>query len=495
MVVNGYEFPRFVYDLLDGDAYSIGIHGIDSRRLSQLAGIPKDKVDVALTDIRENGLKIFSCRSINGTVSFIGRIDDIEDISNVSDRLRGYRYGDVNKYVLVAIPITVKDKNGNKIYLGKTDLKTENSYLLDTTGNERSCISDEIIPNENDVIPSEYILGTYSLLPDGKIDFEPNPKHVSKNGGVVSDEEFDRLKKNLFYATFRAGDISRLFTKDELTIEDTIQIENYIREIQPVLHEKRYLVPVFETLKQLYREDHIVKVKPENIDAINEKPEKINYGELYVGKYGEDLFNEQWRVIQSMQVEVFTQDGETYVHSDRDGEGEEFYRLLNDKEFVKGLFKYKSRWDAIGLIYDLILLTNDELLQDPEIYPSMFKSDNHAPDDYARRGILTREMLMDVAKRSSFSRETLFYLPKEYTDDLELILAFVDNANETNFGFVQGIGNSDFTFTNLSDEVRSNPELYERINKRALELNETKGTNFELLDVDKEVSLARGTHR
>ena len=497
MVVRSYEFPKYIYDLLGEKAYSIGLHGVDSKRLYELTGIPREEVDSALETIRDNGLQIFSSRSINGTVAFQGRIDDIEDLPKVSDGLRCYRYGDINKYVLVAIPIVIKDKNGNCIYIGKTDLDTENKRLLGTTGSEKSAICDEVIPNNDNVIPSEYILGTYSILPNGKIEFIPNPKHVSNTGGIVSDEEFKRIEKNYEVATFNENEVTDLLRKEKLTEMDKILISSYIiyynREIRD--HNRLYLIPLVETLKQISKEDNIVKTKLEDIDAINKKPEKINYQEFYEGKTGEDLFYEQFRVIKSMQVEMFRQDGQTYIHSDRDGEAEEFYRLLNDKDFIKGIIKYRGKWDVISFSYYIMNLSSNELLSDPEIYNALFKYNSYSADDYAKKGLLTRDMLMEIASKSNFTSDTLFYLPKEYCDDLDLILTFVDNANPNNFRFGEGFGARKFTFNNLSEEVRSNPVLYERINKRAVELNETCGTNFELLDVDNEISLGMGAHK
>ena len=497
MVVYNYEFPKLIYDILGGRAYSIGLHGVDSKRLYELTGIPREEVDSALETIRENGLKIFSSRSINGTVAFQGRIDDFENLPKVSDGLRGYRYGDVNKYVLVAIPTVIKDKNGNCIYIGKTNLDIDDKRLLDTTGNEKSAICDEVIPTEDNVIPSEYILGTYSILPDGKIDFTLNPKHVSKKCGIVSDEEFKRIEKKYNVITFNENAAADVLRKENLTEVDRMLISSYITFYSKEIREnsRLYLIPLVETLKQLFKEDSIRKVKLEDIDAINRKPEKIDYQKFYEGKTGEDLFYEQFRVIKSMQVEMFRQDGQTYIHSDRDEEAEEFYRLLNDKDFVKGLIKYRGKWDVISFSYYIMNLSSNELLSDPEIYNALFKYNSYSADDYAKKGLLTRDMLMDIASKSNFTSDTLYYLPKEYCDDLDLILTFVDNANPNNFRFGEGFGVRKFTFNNLSEEVRSNPVLYERINKRALELNETCGTNFELLDVDNEISLGMGAHK
>ena len=497
MVINSYEFPKYVYDLLNQGAYSIGLHGVDSKRLYELTGIPRERVDDALSAIREDGLKIFSARSINGTVSFQGRLDDMKDMPKVSDALKGYRYGDVNKYVLVAIPVVIQDEDGNSIYIGKTDLDIENRRLLGTTGSEKSALCDEVIPTKDGIIPSEYILGSYSLLPEGKIDFTPNPKHVSKNGGIVSHDEFKRIDDNFKIATFSDGEIADLLKQKELTDIDRRYIGKYIEHFSQMIIEKNrlYLIPLVETLKQACNEVNIVKARVEDIDAINERPERINYQELYDGKTGEELFNEQYRVLKSMQVEMFNQDGQTYIHSDRDGEAEEFYRLLNDKDFIKGVINYKGKWDVISLSYYLMNLSNDEVLSDPEIYNALFKFDAYSADNYHKRGILTRDMLMDIASKSNFTSDTLYYLPKEYCNDLDLILTFVDNANEKNFRFGEGFGARKFTFTNLSEEVRSNPELYIRINKRAQELNETCGTNFELLDIDNETTLGVGKQR
>jgi len=500
-VVESYMFPRFVYDLLNGDSYSIGLHGVSYDRLEDVSKHSKEEVDEVLARIRENGLRIYSSRSINGTVSFAGRIDDKDDLPNVSNHLRGYRYGDSNRYVLVAIPTVIRNAKGDSIYIGKNNLSSSFSEYFSTTGNEVTSIMDEVIPFTNSKgevsIPSEYILGSYKLLPDGKIEFTANDKHVSKNNGIVSDEEFDRINETIEVSTFSAKDVKELLEKKELSEEDEIKLEIMINRFTNYIQllNRSYLVPLTETMKQLLNEKRIKKATREDVDLINEKPEQIDYSALYEGKTGEDLFYEQLRVIKSMEVEVFFDNGAINIHSDRDGEAEEYYRLLNDRDFVYGLLTHLNKWELVEFEIIMGYLTNDDILNDDLVSMKLMKNDRRAFETYEKRGLLSRDLLMKAATSSCFTSDSLYFLPEEYADDLELILAFVDNANENNFGFHHGFGESNFTFFNLGENVRSNPVLYERLNEKITELNETKGTNIPYFDVDKEVELVKGHHR
>ena len=344
------------------------------------------------------------------------------------------------------------------------------------------------------------------FLEDEAKKFEEETKKITtSSSGVISDYNITFREYSMKWLEKVQREFSRSYYHNATVILSEVNqvIGKYkLREISPSI-----LQQYFDYLDSRKRTRTYVTIKPNAREVLKKYDlgirkirreydvQTTSLVQLYEGKTGEDLFYEQFRVIKSMQVEMFKQDGQTYIHSDRDGEAEEFYRLLNDKDFVKGLIKYRGKWDVISFSYYVISLSGDDVLSDPEIYNALFKYNSYYADDYYKRGLLTRDMLMDVASRSNFTADTLFYLPKEYCDDLDLILTFVDNANENNFRFGEGFGARKFTFNNLSEEVRSNPVLYERINKKALELNERCGTNFELLDVDNEISLGMGTHR
>ena len=446
-IVDSSSFPSLVYELLKGDAYSIGLHGVSTERARDLAGVTDTRE--VLDRVRENGLHVFSARSVNGTVAFCGRIDDKEDLENVSQQLRNYRYGNSNRYVLVAVPVVFRDKNGNQIYGGKANLDTEFKRFLDTTGNERSCISDIIILDEHEDIRPEYILGTYELLPDGKIDFQLNDKHVSQNGGVLSDEEFERLKRS-----FESG--------------------------------------ITETIKQLMHERHLEKATAADYDAYNPKGEKNDYDKLYEGLEGEDLFWAKLNVLRNSHLKILEYDGKVVFTSDTPGEVEECTRIMNDEEFIDTLFAMDDP-STIRYATQLIsVLSSDEIMKKENVYRGIMKHNYHGPQVYSERGLLNKDMLIDVATSSSFCRDTIYYL-EEYGNDIDVVLAFIDNATFKNFPFYDDMGPNDIAIKRLGADVKTNPLIYERMNERIKEFNQNNDAGYEPFDVDKMVKEAKGS--
>ena len=492
-VIENYNFPRYVYDLLKGDAYSIGMHGITTNKIS-------GSVEEAVDDMLKNGIKIKSGRTINGTVHFAGRLDNKEHIEYISEQLRGYRYGDSNTYLLVAIPTVLKNSIGNTIYVGNTGVTQKGRERKEYDGYEFTSLMDKIIPKEvsgeDQVVPSEYILGTYKLLPDGKIDFTMNVNHVSSTKGIVNDKEFNRVAARLKEEVYGVREAYYILTKRSLTPEDMKLATNIRDRFGNMLQafNRFYLQSFVNTFSQLLKEDSIQKTTPIDVDRCNEKTDSINYSKLYEGKTGEELFNEQLRVLKGMEVELFTDDdGSIKLHSDRDGEAEEFYRLFNDKEFVHTLITKLNRWELLEYEGAILCLSSDDIVTDDAVAMKIMKDDPYAFISYNNRGLLTRDMLMKAAKSSNFNKDSLYNLPEEYENDLELILAFVDNSNEDNFGFVGGIYGDEFAFTSLSEEVRGNPLLYERLNAKISEFNERRAIQLPLFDVEKEVGIVKGT--
>ncbi len=494
-VIENYNFPRYVYDLLKGDAYSIGMHGITTNKIN-------GSVEEAVDDMLKNGIEIKSGRTINGTVHFAGRLDNKEHIDYISEQLKGYRYGDSNTYLLVAIPTVLKNSIGNTLYIGNNGITRKMRDNNNLDGYEVTSMMDELIPKEvpesDPVVPSEYILGIYKILPDGKIDFTMNVNHVSSNKGISSDEEFNRIDSKLKESVYGVKEAYYILTKKNLSDEDMKMATNIRDRFGNMLQtfNRYYLVPFVNTFNQLLNERNIQKTSPIDVDRCNEKTDSIDYSKMYEGKTGEELFNEQLKVIKGMEVELFTDDdGSIKVHSDRDGEAEEFYRLFNDKDFVHGLITNLNRWELLEYEGAIECLSSDDILTDEKVAMKLMKDDPYAFISYNNRGLLTRDLLMRSANSSSFTKDSLYNLPDEYCNDLDLILAFVDNSNEDNFGFIGGFNGDEFAFINLNEEVRSNPELYERINKKISELNENRIDPLPLFDVEKEVGKVKGTHR
>lgn len=491
-IVDSSSFPSLVYELLKGDAYSIGLHGVSTERARDLAGVTDTRE--VLDRVRENGLHVYSARSVNGTVAFCGRIDDKEDLENVSQQLRNYRYGNSNRYVLVAVPVVFRDKNGNQIYGGKANLDTEFKRFLDTTGNERSCISDIIILDEHEDIRPEYILGTYELLPDGKIDFQLNDKHVSQNGGVLLDEEFERLKRSFESHLYSLDTLKKYFTKKKLTEEDYAMLDKYLFIYSTVMGTKTnaYLPGITETIKQLIHERHLEKATAADYDAYNPKGEKNDYDKLYEGLEGEDLFWAKLNVLRNSHLKILEYDGKVVFTSDTPGEVEECTRIMNDEEFIDTLFAMEDP-STIRYATQLIsVLSSDEIMKKENVYRGIMKHNYHGPQVYSERGLLNKDMLIDVATSSSFCRDTIYYL-EEYGNDIDVVLAFIDNATFKNFPFYDNMGPNDIAIKRLGDDVKTNPLIYERMNERIKEFNQNNDAGYEPFDVDKMVKEAKGS--
>lgn len=491
-IMDSASFPSLIFELLKGGDYSIGLHGIDPRRARDLAHMTN--MGEVADKIREEGLTVYSARTINGTVAFTGRIDDKADVEKVSHELRHYRYGSSNKYVIVAVPVVFRDAHGNQIYGGKNNKETEFKRYLDTTGYELTCVSDIVILGTGDKIPPEYILGTYELLPNGQIDFELNEKHMSQNGGVLSDEEFARISKNLKDSLFGLERLTELLTKKNLTEEDYARLDSYYFVYSTLMGNKNNpnLPGITETIKQIIDERNITHAKAEDYDAANKKETGIDYKAKYEGLSGEELFVEQLKTIYDGHLEYFTVGGKDTVTSDRPGELEEIKRILNDEEFLKTLFELNDRAMINRLTPLMTFLSSDEVLKRPEVYLGIFRNDLYAARMYGDRGLLSKEMLMDVASKSSFTKDTIYYLG-EHNDDLEVVLAFIDNSTFENFPFYDDLGPNNIAIKKLGDSVKGNPEIYERMNKKIQEFNEKNNAGYELFDVEERVKEAKGS--
>ena len=497
-VINKNEFTKYVYNLLDGQNYNIGLHGVSKTRSNDITG--KTDSDTC-EDILNNGLTIYSGRSINGTVYSCGRIDSEDDIKNVNDNLKGYIYNDSDYYVVVAIPTVVTNSMGESIYIGKTNLDNRFKNKMDSTGYEISSIADTAILTDISLsgskVPSEFILGYYKRLPDGNVDFVENPNHMSKKGNVVPYGLFKEINSNIDYALMGSKELKELLSKEYLNEEDIKALEIFYNKYANLIETmnnsvSKKLIPVLETINQRLNESKIKKVSIEYIDSLNKEEKKIDYSKFYEGLEGEELFKKEIEVIYDMRVDYFyDDDGKLIVHSDVPGEAEEFLRLFNDRGFVDRVFKYGSSFEIRNMALSMVSVTNGEILKDPNVYLNIIKYSYYALEPLNDRGLLTRDMLVNVAETSSFNQDTLYKLPEEYSEDYELICKFIDNSNEDNFGFYTPYGESNLAYPTIGNDVRSNPEFYDKLNNKIKEINE-KGRNLPYFDKEKEINLVKG---
>ena len=494
-IIKEQELTEFAFQLLGGGAYNIGLHGISEEALARTGDISMEK---ALEDIMLNGLLIHSGRSINGTVYSCGRIDSKEDIVNVNDNLRGYRYGDSNCNVIVAIPVVIENAvGGDSIYIGKTNLDNEFGLKMSTTGYEVSSLADiAVVFDEKDKkrIPSEFVLGYYEILNDGTVDFFINPRHVSYNDGKVTDYIYRKVNRNVDIALLDSIELKEILSKKELSEKDREILNRFFDRYKNVTGSTlTRLIPILETIKQRLNEHKIEKVTREDIASLNVNTAKrIDYKSLYEGLEGEDLFFRELHILDNMRVEAFRDDdGKLLIHSEVPGESEEFLRLLNDRGFIDRLFKYGSSLQIKRVALLMTEATKDDLLLEEDIYLKMFKYSYYALEDYNIKGLLTRDMLVKAAETSNFNIDTLYKLPEEYSDDYELICKFIDGSNKDNFGFYVDYGESNLAYSSISREIRCNPDFWDKLNNKIREINEDGGS-IPYFDKEKELELARG---
>ena len=185
-------------------------------------------------------------------------------------------------------------------------------------------------------------------------------------------------------------------------------------------------------------------------------------------------------------------DGKVVFTSDTPGEVEECTRIMNDEEFIDTLFAMDDP-STIRYATQLIsVLSSDEIMKKENVYRGIMKHNYHGPQVYSERGLLNKDMLIDVATSSSFCRDTIYYL-EEYGNDIDVVLAFIDNATFKNFPFYDDMGPNDIAIKRLGDDVKTNPLIYERMNERIKEFNQNNDAGYEPFDVDKMVKEAKGS--
>ncbi len=488
-MLESYDFPKYVYDSLDGKGYSIGIYGMNMDKY-----LPSmESVDLECENILKNGLDLSKDKSVNNLISFVGRIDDKFDLNKLSMSLRSYRNGNADKYILVAVPVDVKNKNGEHIYIGKSNGETVFSKCLPKNGSNCTSLADLVVCEDNH-LPSEFILGSYSVLPTGDIEFVENPNHISKNDGYVNDNLFDEIKTSVFSKVFSSDSLFSILTKDELTSDDYNYLNHFISKYSSSVYDnnKNYLIPVLETLIQLLDEKQLEKVDHESLEEERKDYLENDYSIKYEGLEEDELFRSQHDTYKSLDNVTLYEDGsESYIFGDTDYEAEEYYKLLNNKEFIMNAFENFNKFEIARLCNEMLVATNDNLLKDEDIALNMFKNSRDAFLKYDNKGLLTRELVEKAASTSSFNKDSLYFLPMEYYSDYDLICKFIENSNVKNFGFYNEFGDSKVAYLNIDRSIKSNPDFYERLNNKIKELNE-KGADIPFFNSEEEINLAKG---
>lgn len=270
------ELYEFIKEVLDNEAYSIGLHGISTSRARLLYDLSEEmsneKVsDIAAQSIVKNGLQIYSARSINGTVSFAGRTDDPDDMESIFNKLSNYFYGNDRDYILVATPIELTSPTGESIFLGKTNLDSEYKHHFSTTGSEVTSIADKMIPEKSlydSKVPSRFILGRFKKISEDEIEFELNPEHISLK--PLTEQEFEEYKDKFLRTvfSFSSPSIHRYILE-----KDMEAIEEELPKLRRDPKNNAFLLETIIQLKKRIRKFDSLDM--DNLEALKETQRKI----------------------------------------------------------------------------------------------------------------------------------------------------------------------------------------------------------------------------
>lgn len=171
------------------DEYAIGIHGFDTK-------FWKEKEDGSyepdIEGIREakkgilgNGLKIAGDRKLLSTVRFY-------DLNGYIQTKGFYELGGI----IVALPKNLVSESGKEMFIGSPNEFNPYTNRPWDRNREATSLSEVVLVEDGNVLPPQFILGTYSKDENG-IDVELNDKHMAFGKQIVSDEYLDRLEKKI----------------------------------------------------------------------------------------------------------------------------------------------------------------------------------------------------------------------------------------------------------------------------------------------------------
>lgn len=168
--------------------YAIGLHGLEKPEFwkkdeNEKYVIDREQVEKVQQSILENGLRIAGDRNLLSTVKFA-------DLESYIAPNGYYNPGGV----IVAIPKMLESTSGQKMFIG-----SPNEFMQRTNGKnwdrnrEATSLSELVLVGEGNVLPPEYILGTYSKDENGIV-VNLNERHVSFGNAKVTDEFIEKAK-------------------------------------------------------------------------------------------------------------------------------------------------------------------------------------------------------------------------------------------------------------------------------------------------------------
>ena len=168
---------------LDQGEYGIGTHGIDVIDSEEKARKAESIINNGLT------LNNNSKTALSTSVSF-GLNDDSQ---RISQSIEDYKYGAGEKgTIVIAVPLYIQNKNGDKIFLGFPEENTKTSAQQ----YDEHCILDRICSKLRR-IPPQFILGYYHEDQYGNQTFTRNEHHYSKLNEAEKEQLFNECMSNM----------------------------------------------------------------------------------------------------------------------------------------------------------------------------------------------------------------------------------------------------------------------------------------------------------
>lgn len=500
MIIERNKLYEILRTQLHGE-YSIGLHGIDPHRLDTNDGFSSEtklsdnSIYKAAQAILSNGL--VSNRTINGTVNFLGRIDDADKVDTITDGLEHYNYGG-REIIILAVPVVFRDTTGREIFLGASNLNSRFRHHFDSTGYQESTLSDAVLSKS--IIPNDYILGSYKLLPDGMVDVSLNRNHISFKENVVSPETLDGIHEDLgqIFARMRDFDLnSSLFTsgsKEELQklYEDLgFKLATTPSDIFKSLLE-RDLAMVLETLEQYLNEENMNKLENLqspliDIDTILSNPEKKPT--LVMPKN----FTQKYEMLKSLHIQI-SSDGKP--SSNFEGELELFNSLTGDTQFFQDAFENLDdsslrMFLAYSTFFPKDGITTENLKRIAKISP-------HSLSNSPYKQLINDDLMKEIANQDDIKPSLLCYASDVLKNDFEFISTIILNSSKDTFDFYVDSAFTDSPSNlryrdSIGDDVLTNGAFWDLLNAKIKSLY--KGIDvheLRLFDKEKELEHYRG---
>ena len=196
------------------EKYSIGFHAIDYYKDAKEATKEELLKKAIETEkkIIEDGLEIKGDRPLLGTVAFPGF-----RWCNESDFVNYHSYGEIEEFIIVAIPKYLVDETGEQIFLGHPVYNMDNPYYKEILSDEEkefivernmgsqgrtiTSLADAFIPDYDEEtgigrLNSMFILGSFSII-GNNVMLNINPNHICFNNDLVPTNFFERKKNDI----------------------------------------------------------------------------------------------------------------------------------------------------------------------------------------------------------------------------------------------------------------------------------------------------------